>query len=87
MDFNPSLNDDKRESDISTPKLATDGKKSDISIPLLSIYNDIFNNIDPLLFISAFILGILIRVTVYDIIDINDFTGIDKGKSNLAKMI
>jgi hypothetical protein len=87
MDFNLSLNDDKRKSGISTLDLVTDRKKSGISTPLLSVYNNTLNNIDPLLLIPAPALDILIRATIYDIIDIDNLTGIDEKGSYLAEVI
>jgi hypothetical protein len=87
MDFDPSPDDDKRESGISTPELATDGKESGTSTPLSSVCNNTPDNIDPLLLKSAPVLGTSIRATVYDVIDINNLTGIDEGKSNLAKVV
>jgi hypothetical protein len=87
MDFNLSPDDDERESGISTSDSGTNRKESGISTPLLSVYNDTLNNIDPLLLISASASDTLIRATVYDVIDIDNFTGIDKRGNYLAKVI
>jgi hypothetical protein len=87
MDFDPSPDDDGRESGILTPNLVTDGKESGTSTPLSSVCNDTPDNIDPLLLISAPAPGTPIRATVHDVIDIDDLTGIDEGGSHLAEVV
>jgi hypothetical protein len=87
IDFDLSPADGERKSGISTPDLIMDGKKSGISTPLSSVCNNTLNNIDPLLFTSALTLGTPIRAMVYDVIDLNDLTVIDKVENHLAEVI
>jgi hypothetical protein len=77
----------KRKNDISTSNLVTDRTRSGILTPLSSLYNNIFNNIDLLLFIFTLITDVLFQAPIHDIINVNNFLNINKRENYLVKIV